>query len=228
MDIFSFSAVNLKNLFHFLIHHKNKPVNFAFFEKSRYNAKAPKIFSMSEQKKPIKTSRLSWDEAFINLALLISKRAACRFHETGVVFVDKNKRIISLGYNGPTEGDDHCLEVGCAKVNGDPVTGKVRRCRGAHAEINGIINAQDTKRLRGSTAYMVLFPCYDCMKALNNAGVKEIVYFKEYERIQTGGEKFEEEDEARDLAVKKGIKMRRFRPKKVTNLFIYQEGKCPC
>ncbi|MFH1427222.1 MAG: hypothetical protein ABIG60_01700, partial [Patescibacteria group bacterium] len=62
-----------------------------------------------------KTKRFSWDETFINLALLVAKRAACKFHETGVVFVDDCHRIISMGYNGPTEGDYHCIEIGCAK-----------------------------------------------------------------------------------------------------------------
>ncbi|MFH0929687.1 MAG: deaminase, partial [Candidatus Moraniibacteriota bacterium] len=181
-----------------------------------------------ETKKPIKTSRLSWDETFMNLALLVSKRAACKFHETGVVFVDKNHRIISLGYNGPTEGDEHCLEVGCAKVDGDPKTGKIKRCRGSHAEINGIINCQDTRRLRGATAYMVLFPCYDCMKALNNAGVKEMVYFQEYTRIQTGGEKFEEENEALELAQKRGMTVRQFQPKSVMSFAIPQAVECEC
>jgi len=89
-----------------------------------------------------KTKRTTWDETFISLASLISKRTACKFHEAGVVFVDENHRIISLGYNGPTEGDFHCLEVGCAKVDGDPETKKLKRCRGAHAEINGIMNAR--------------------------------------------------------------------------------------
>lgn len=157
-----------------------------------------------------KTERLSWDETFMNLAVLASKRAACRYHETGAVFVDTNHRIISIGYNGPTEGDLHCLEVGCAKVDGDPKTGKLRRCRGAHAEINGIINVQDTQRLRGATLYSVLFPCYDCMKALNNAGIKEIVFLEKYERIQTGGEKFEEEDESLELAQRRGILIRKY------------------
>lgn len=162
-----------------------------------------------------KTKRLSWDEVFMNLALLIAKRGACKFHEVGVVFVDKNHRIISLGYNGPTEGDLHCTEVGCAKVDGNPETKKLERCRGAHAEINGIINAQDTIRLRGATLYTAIFPCYDCMKALNNAGIKEIVYYETYERIQTGGEKFEEEDEAIKLAEKRGIKIRRYEKNKL-------------
>ncbi len=157
-----------------------------------------------------KIKRMSWDETFMNLAIMVSKRASCKFHETGAVFVDKNKRIISMGYNGPTEGDLHCVEVGCAKVDGDPETGKLKRCRGAHAEINGIINAQDSSRLRGATLYSVLFPCYDCMKALNNAGIKEIVYYKSYERIQTGGEKVEEENESLELAEKRGIIIRKY------------------
>jgi len=172
---------------------------------------------MASLKKP-KTKRLNWDETFMNLASLVSKRAACKFHEAGVVFVDRNHRIISLGYNGPTEGDYHCLTVGCAKVDGDPKTGKLRRCRGAHAEINGIINAQDPRRLRESTAYTMIFPCYDCMKAFNNAGVREIVYFNEYERIQTGGEKKEDEDEAWELAKRRKIKIRKYRGKMVKDL----------
>jgi len=164
-----------------------------------------------EGKKP-RTSRLSWDDVFMRLAQTIAERTACKFHATGAVFVDKNKRIISLGYNGPTEGDYHCIEDGCAKVDGDPETGELKRCRGAHAEINGIINAQDTRRLRGATVYLVLFPCYDCMKAMNNAGIKEIVYLEEYKRIQTGGENFEEENEAWELAKKRGIKIRKYQP----------------
>lgn len=160
-----------------------------------------------------KTNRLSWDDFFINLAVLVSKRAACKFHETGAVYVDPRKRIISMGYNGPTEGDLHCIEKGCAKIDGDSETGKIQRCRGAHAEINGIINCQDTKRLRGATLYCVVLPCYDCMKILNNTGIAEIVYLEEYHRIQTGGEKFEEEDESQELAKKRGIKIRKYKIK---------------
>lgn len=167
---------------------------------------------MGDVKKP-RTWRLTWDETFMNLALLVAKRSACKFHEIGAVFVDSNKRIISMGYNGPSEGDYHGIVDGCAKVDGDPVTGKLKRCRGAHAEINGIINAQDTTRLRGATIYSAFFPCYDCMKALNNAGIKEIVYNDVYRRIQTGGEKFEEETEAQELAEKRGIKVRKYEGK---------------
>jgi len=164
------------------------------------------MFNLKNPKK----SRLSWDELFMNLAVMASKRAACKFHETGAVIVGDNKRIISIGYNGPTAGDYHCIDVGCAKVDGDPQTKELKRCRGAHAEINAIMNVQDTTRLRGATLYCVLFPCYDCMKSLNNAGIKEIIYFEEYERIKTGGTETEKEDEAKELAKKKGIKIKKY------------------
>jgi len=159
------------------------------------------------------TSRLSWDETFMNLAMLVSQRTACKYHLIGSVFVDTKKRIVSLGYNGPSEGDYHCVESGCAKIDGDPKTGKLKRCRGVHAEINGIINAHDSRRLQGATLYSTFFPCYDCMKALNNAGIKEIVYNGIYRRIQTGGEKIEDENEAWELAEKRGIKTRKYEGK---------------
>lgn len=160
-----------------------------------------------------KKTRLSWDETFMSLAFLVSGRTACKFHAAGVVIVDENKRIVSMGYNGPTEGDSHCIKVGCAKVDGNPKTKKLERCRGAHAEINAIINAKDSSRLRGATVYTALFPCYDCMKAFNNSGIRELVYFREYKRIQTGGEKQEEEREAWDLAKRRKIKIRQYNPK---------------
>jgi dCMP deaminase len=160
--------------------------------------------------KEAKKTRLSWDEFFMNMAILAAKRTACCYVEAGAVYVDKYKRVISLGYNGPTEGDYHCIDVGCAKVDGDPKTKKLKRCRGAHAEVNGMLNCQDTGRLRGATLYTATFPCYDCMKSLNNAGIKEIVYYEEYERIKKGGKETEKENEARELAEKRNIKIRKY------------------
>ena len=172
---------------------------------------------MADLKNPHLT-RLGWDETFMNLALLVAERTACRYHLCGVVFVDENKRIVSLGYNGPSEGDYHCNEVGCAKIDGNPITKKLERCRGVHAEINGLLNAQNSSRLRGGSLYTTFFPCYDCMKALNNAGIKEIVYRDIYRRIQTGGEKFEEENEAKELAERCGIIVRKYEGKVHLNI----------
>jgi len=157
--------------------------------------------------------RMDWDEFFMRIALTAANRTSCLLVKAASVFVDDDHRIISIGYNGPSAGDYHGTEVGCAKIHGDPITGEIRRCRGVHSEVNGIINAFDTRRLKGSTLYITQFPCYDCMKVLNNVGIKRIVYFKEYERTLEGteGKKKEIEWESRDLAIRRGIICEQFR-----------------
>jgi len=182
---------------------------------------------MAKLKNP-KTTRLSWDEFFMNMAILAAKRTACRYVEAGSVYVDQNHRVIAVGYNGPTEGDYHCIDVGCAKVDGDPQTKELKRCRGAHGEMNGIMNAIDTSRLRGATLYTATFPCYDCMKSLNNAGIKEIIYFEEYERIKAGGKETEKENEARELADKRGIKIRKYDGKVYFCIDNNSKHNCDC
>lgn len=165
---------------------------------------------MQEKKKIIKKVRSGWDETFLMLAKILAKRSACRYHEIASVFVDEDHKIVATGYNGPTVGDVHCLEVGCAKVDGNPKTGKLERCRGAHSEINAIMNAANSQKLKNSTLYVTSSPCYDCMKSLNNLGVKRIVYLEEYQRMKKGNKGIEKETEAKDLAKKRGIKLEKF------------------
>ncbi len=163
-------------------------------------------------KKVKKLPRSSWDETFMMMAKIMAQRTACRHHKVAAIFVDENHKIVATGYNGPTIGDIHCNEVGCAKIDGDPVTGKLKRCRGAHSEINAIMNAGNPMRLRNSTLYATGSPCYDCMKALNNLGVKRIVYYAEYSRIQDGGKGNRiREDEVWELAKKRKIKLEKFK-----------------
>ena len=164
--------------------------------------------------------RITWDDFFMEIALTASKRTACIFHKVASVFVDSNHKILSFGYNGPSMGDRHCNEVGCAKVHGDPIDGEIKRCRGVHSEVNGMINSGDASRLKGSTLYITTFPCYDCMKALNNVGVKRIVYYKDYLRILDGsdGTKKVAEMEAWELAGRRNIKLEKYHSQKDNEL----------
>lgn len=176
--------------------------------------------------------RMSWDEFFMSIAEQASKRSACIFphYFVGAVFVDNDHRIISIGYSGPSRGDIHCVEEGyCLKIDGEPPTGTIKRCNGAHAEINAIINSGNTNRLKDSTLYVTLFPCYDCMKALNNAGVKRIVYLREYIRLMEGQNNQKEvEPEAMELAHKRGIILEKFYyPAKKNELVISDKQNQP-
>ncbi|RLI84150.1 MAG: hypothetical protein DRP01_08380 [Archaeoglobales archaeon] len=59
-------------------------------------------------------SRPSWDEYFMELALVVSKRSTCLRQKVGAVIV-KDKRILATGYNGAPSGMPHCLDVGCLR-----------------------------------------------------------------------------------------------------------------
>ncbi len=155
--------------------------------------------------------RLSWDETFMKITEVLAQRTSCINHQIGCVFVDDMHRIITVGYNGAIRGDLNCNEVGCAKVHGDPAGGPLKRCRGAHSEMNAIINCMQPERLRGTTLYITTFPCYDCMKALVQAGVKKIIYKHEYRRVVSANEK-ESEDEAWELARKMNIEIIKYSP----------------
>ncbi len=165
---------------------------------------------MKKQAKSFKKSRPTWDETFLMLTKILGKRSSCKWHEIASVFVDEDHKIVAMGYNGPSVGDVHCFEVGCAKIDGDPKTGKIKRCRGAHSEINAIMNAGNPNKLKNAVLYVGVMPCYDCMKALNNVGVKRIVYLEEYERIKDGNKGTEKEIEAKELADKRGIILEKF------------------
>ncbi|MBI5060897.1 MAG: cytidine deaminase [Candidatus Aenigmarchaeota archaeon] len=148
--------------------------------------------------------RLTWDQMFMKITEILAERTSCINHQIGSVFVDDQHRIVTVGYNGATRGDVNCNEVGCAKVHGED--GKLKRCRGAHSEINAIINCIQPERLRNTTLYITTFPCYDCMKALVQIGVRAIIYKEEYRRVVNAND-YEKEDEAWELANKMGIKV---------------------
>jgi dCMP deaminase len=153
--------------------------------------------------------RLSWDQLFMKIAETLAERSSCVLHQVGCVFVDGLNRIITVGYNGSPRGDVNCTDVACAKLTPDPETGSPGRCRGAHSEINAIINCTHPERLRGSTLYITTAPCYDCMKALVQVGVEDIIYRDEYVRV-VDADTTEREDESMDLARRMGIAMYRY------------------
>jgi len=157
--------------------------------------------------------RPSWHETGMAMAQVMSRRSVCIYHKVGCVFLDPAHRIVATGYNGPSTGDSHCDEVGCAKVKGDPETGEKKRCRGAHAEMNAIINARHSEDLQGSTLFVTVLPCYDCMKHLNNLRVARVVYLEDYERV-VDQKVTESEGEVWEFAGRRGIAIERFKSKR--------------
>ncbi|MCX5697080.1 MAG: cytidine/deoxycytidylate deaminase family protein [Candidatus Omnitrophica bacterium] len=120
--------------------------------------------------------RPSWDEYFLEVAVLVSKRATCLRRRVGAVLV-KEKRILATGYNGPPSGITHCQVSGCLREKLKVPSGQRHElCRGLHAEQNVLIQAAlHGIGTKGSALYVTNQPCIICAKMLINAGIKEIV-----------------------------------------------------
>lgn len=119
------------------------------------------------------SSRPSWDEYFLKLAMLASERATCPRMHCGCLLV-KGRYVLSTGYNGSLPGTPHCDEEGCLVVNDHCV-------RTNHAEINAICQAgRHGVRLDEATAYVTNMPCTACAKALIAAGITRVVIFSGY------------------------------------------------
>lgn len=114
---------------------------------------------------------LSWDEYFMGIAELSSRRSKDPSTQVGACIVDDNNKIMSVGYNG--------MPSGCSddvfpwdRQGGNLETKYFFVC---HAELNAILNYRGGS-LEGSRIYATLFPCNECAKAIIQAGIKEIIY----------------------------------------------------
>lgn len=126
----------------------------------------------------MKSDRISWNDYFMKTAFSISERATCNRLKVGCVMVMGN-RIIATGYNGSISGQAHCTEVGCLEVEEN---GRTSCKRTIHAEQNALYQcARNGIKTEGATVYVTHYPCPDCMKALNQAGVKCVHYGSFYQ-----------------------------------------------
>ena len=125
--------------------------------------------------------RPTWDEYFMEMAMVAAKRSTCLRRSVGAVIV-KNKQILASGYNGTPMGLPHCEEVGCLREQLKVPSGKCHElCRGVHAEQNAITQAAyHGVSVKGATFYCTHQPCVVCTKMLINAGIERIVYANPY------------------------------------------------
>jgi len=120
--------------------------------------------------------RPDWDEYFMAIAELVSRRSTCLRRHVGAVLV-KEKRILATGYNGAPSGISHCEKVGCIREKLNIPSGERHElCRGLHAEQNAIIQAAyHGVSIKGSILYITCHPCSVCTKMIINAGIGEII-----------------------------------------------------
>jgi dCMP deaminase len=118
----------------------------------------------------------TWDEYFLNFAVVASIKSKDPRCSVGAVIISKENVLLSTGFNGLPRGvydDDQTL------LNVDE---KLRMV--CHAEHNAILNAARIGvSLNGATIYVTKFPCLTCCIAIDQAGIKKIyTHDKEYWR----------------------------------------------
>lgn len=125
--------------------------------------------------------RPDWDEYFLEIAGIVSKRSTCLRRKVGALIV-KGRRILATGYNGTPSGIKHCAEVGCLRTKLNIPSGeKHELCRGLHGEQNAFLQAALYGiSVKDSTLYITNQPCLICAKMIINAGIKEVVIAGDY------------------------------------------------
>ena len=127
-------------------------------------------------------TRPDWDTYFMEIAEVVKRRGNCRRRQVAAIIV-KNRRIISTGYNGTPPGIRNCCEGGCPRCAADdvPSGAKLDECICAHAEENAIVQAAyHGVALEGSTLYCTISPCLACARMIITAGIKAVIFGKEY------------------------------------------------
>ena len=130
---------------------------------------------------PPKQERPSWDQWALTIAKAVSGRADCTRRQVGAVILDKDRRVVSTGYNGAPKGQAGCLTAGAcprAKTNVDPGSSYdtgAGSCIAVHAEANAIIHG-DWSAMQGGTVYITDAPCGGCMKLIQGSGVTRAVW----------------------------------------------------
>jgi dCMP deaminase len=151
-----------------------------------------------------RTDYLSWDEYFMAVAQLSAMRSKDPGTQVGACIVNRNKRIIGIGYNGfPVGCSDDLLPWGREGAYLETKYPYV-----CHAEMNAITNASNKPDLDGGSLYVSLFPCNECAKLIVQVGLKEVVYLSD---------KYADDDKfvaARKIFQLAGVKTRIYSPER--------------
>ena len=126
-------------------------------------------------------SNINWDEYFMGIAVLSSLRSKDPNTKVGACIVDKEHKVVSIGYNGMPRGVD---ENKVSWNRGEGLDSKYLYV--CHAEFNAILNTRNGAALEGCTLYVTLFPCNECAKAIIQTGIKEVVFFDNKYKDTTG------------------------------------------
>ena len=113
-------------------------------------------------------------DAFMDTAYRFAELSTAVRAQVGAIIV-KDRRIISIGYNGMPSGWDNCcedqLDDGSLKTKPEVL----------HAESNAIAKlARSNESGDGASLFVTHAPCMECAKLIYQSGIKEVYYRNSY------------------------------------------------
>lgn len=127
------------------------------------------------------TTRLSWSQWGLGIAQAVAGRADCTRRQVGAVIMDKDHRVISVGYNGAPPSHPGCLTSGAcprgqlSQAQHPSGSGDYDHCIAIHAEANALLYSDPVRRI-GGTLYCTDAPCAGCMKLIKGSGLLQVIY----------------------------------------------------
>jgi len=128
-----------------------------------------------------------WQKAHMEVAETYAKLSTAKRAQVGCVIV-KDRRIISIGYNGMPSGWDNVCEfqvVIGGSFQDDIPTKLVTRKEVLHAETNAIAKlARSSESGDGADLYVTKPPCIDCAKLIYQSGISRVFYKGKYTTVE--------------------------------------------
>jgi len=109
--------------------------------------------------------RITFEDYFMLLAFLVSKRSPDLSTRHGCLAVNKKNQIIGLGYNGFVRGANDDLM---------PQTRPEKYSVVLHSEENCLLNCNSS--LENATLFITGYPCVKCWRLIIQSGIKKVVY----------------------------------------------------
>ena len=120
------------------------------------------------------------DQRYLRMAKIWAENSYCTRRQVGALIV-KDKMIISDGFNGTPSGFPNV----CEGADGLTLPYVL------HAEANAITKiARSGNNSDGATLYVTDAPCIECAKLIIQAGIKRVIYGRQY-RLTDGLELLE-------------------------------------
>lgn len=122
------------------------------------------------------------DKFFIKTALLLAEESQYVSLKVGAVIV-KDKRIISMGYNGTVQNTINCADALKEELYELDKHSEWSDSHEIHAEMNALMfAAKHGLSVDGCTLYCTHEPCDHCLKNIIQSGIKKVVYITPYKR----------------------------------------------